>query len=513
MNLIHHYNKKETRRSSLTLKWVAIVATTIMVSFVIFSLTIYSLIKSQSLEQESDVTKNVVRTFEQRLVNINEPFQVSNVVTTLSSNTLRLISGNSPNYNRKDNGVFDDDILATLTNKDINIYIFDPQKNLVFSNSNWVSNEDLKSVNQKKASELIYKTRGGMHFRNAERIYSNDNRKLLGTLVVDNRMVQTNKLLKQLQQSMVFLSILAIIFFLVASYFIVDGIVKPIKRMTKISREIDQDPNARERMPNIRRNDELGELVVNFNKMLDRIQNYILQQKQFVGDVSHELRTPVAVIQGHLNLLERWGKDDPQILEESIHASLQETDRMKHLIQEMLDLTRAEQVDIQFPDKVSDVNEVLIRTVNDMKMIHKDFTINLDIADLKPDTIIKMYRNHLEQLLIILIDNAIKYSTDRKEVNVSASTENKSVIIAVQDFGEGIDSVEQEKIFNRFYRVDKARTREKGGNGLGLSIAKKLTESYHGTIGVTSILGTGSTFRLKFPLLKKKSLTGSQATK
>lgn len=227
-------------------------------------------------------------------------------------------------------------------------------------------------------------------------------------------------------------------------------------------------------MPNIRRNDELGELVVNFNKMLDRIQNYILQQKQFVGDVSHELRTPVAVIQGHLNLLERWGKDDPQILEESIHASLQETDRMKHLIQEMLDLTRAEQVDMQFPDKVSDVNEVLIRTVNDMKMIHKDFTINLDITDLKPDTIIRMYRNHLEQLLIILIDNAIKYSTDRKEVNVSASTENKSVIIAVQDFGEGIDSVEQEKIFNRFYRVDKARTREKGGNGLGLSIAKKI---------------------------------------
>jgi len=212
-------------------------------------------------------------------------------------------------------------------------------------------------------------------------------------------------------------------------------------------------------------------------------------------------------------LLERWGKDDPQILEESIHASLQETDRMKHLIQEMLDLTRAEQVDMQFPDKVSDVNEVLIRTVNDMKMIHKDFTINLDITDLKPDTIIRMYRNHLEQLLIILIDNAIKYSTNRKEVNVSASTENKSVIIAVQDFGEGIDSVEQEKIFNRFYRVDKARTREKGGNGLGLSIAKKLTESYHGTIGVTSILGTGSTFRLKFPLLKKKSLKGSQATK
>ena len=87
------------------------------------------------------------------------------------------------------------------------------------------------------------------------------------------------------------------------------------------------------------------------------------QQKQFVGDVSHELRTPVAVIEGHLNLLERWGKDDPQVLEESIQASLQESKRMKHLIQEMLDLTRAEQVDLQYPDKTTDVNEVLNRTV------------------------------------------------------------------------------------------------------------------------------------------------------
>ncbi len=235
------------------------------------------------------------------------------------------------------------------------------------------------------------------------------------------------------------------------------------------------------------------------------MQAYMQQQKQFVGDVSHELRTPVAVIEGHLNLLERWGKDDPQVLEESIQASLQESKRMKHLIQEMLDLTRAEQVDLQYPDKTTDVNEVLNRTVNDMRMIHQDFTITYDDADLKPDTIVKIYRNHLEQILIILIDNAIKYSTDRKEILVAAATEEDKVKILVQDFGEGIAPDEQDKIFNRFYRVDKARTREKGGNGLGLAIAQKLVESYHGKISVSSTLGSGSKFMIEFPLLKSES--------
>ena len=254
-------------------------------------------------------------------------------------------------------------------------------------------------------------TKGKIHMKIYQKIFSDKTRRLTGYLIVDNSMDQQNHVLKSIRNWMIGLSIIAIIVFVGLSYLIVNSVVQPIKKMSQISHDINEDPTNKRRVPDLHRNDELGELAISFNEMLDRMQAYMQQQKQFVGDVSHELRTPVAVIEGHLNLLERWGKDDPQVLEESIQASLQESKRMKHLIQEMLDLTRAEQVDLQYPDKTADVNEVLNRTVNDMRMIHQDFTITYDDSDLAPDTIIKIYRNHLEQILIILIDNAIKYST------------------------------------------------------------------------------------------------------
>ena len=310
--------------------------------------------------------------------------------------------------------------------------------------------------------------------------------------------------MNNLLRLMLVLSLIAIVVFIGISYILVVSVVKPIKNMSKVAKEVDADPNSVARIKELNRDDELEELATSINKMLDRMQSYIEQQKQFVGDVSHELRTPVAVIEGHLNMLERWGKDDPQILDESIKASLQEADRMKHLIQEMLDLTRAEQIDVQYPYEVTNVNETVKRVVSDLAMVYPDFKIQLDEDDLPPDTEIQIYHGHLEQLLVILIDNGIKYSTDIKQINVSAGVTKKEVNIIVQDFGEGISQEDQEKIFNRFYRVDKARTREKGGNGLGLSIAQKLVDSYDGEISVESVEGQGSQFKLRLPRLTKK---------
>ena len=237
--------------------------------------------------------------------------------------------------------------------------------------------------------------------------------------------------------------------------------------------------------------------------MLDRMQRYIEQQQQFVEDVSHELRTPVAIIQGHLSLLKRWGKDDPAVLDESIEASLQEIARMKSLVQEMLDLSRAEQVEIQFGKEITDAKEVGLQVFNNFQMIHPDFTFVLD-DDLKDITNVQIYRNHLEQVLIILMDNAVKYSRERKEVHMTLSKNINDIDIVIQDFGEGISQENIDRIFDRFYRVDKARSRDKGGNGLGLSIARRLIEGYHGKLVVESAVGQGSVFRVSLPLVKNK---------
>ena len=493
---------KETKHSSLIVRWVSIVALTITVSFVLFSVVVYQIVSKQSMDQQEETSDNVVVTLERTLSSIPDELEISNVIPSLSPSTRRILNG-GPAISSKDtrNNAFSDNLISLISNPDINVAVYNRHNEVVFANgdttpkfSPFKGNRRVVQVKRNNKTTLV----------TYQKVYSSVNNKLTGYVVVSNKMTYYNHLMSNLLHWMLIISLIAIIFFVAISYVVVVNVVRPIKTMSKVAKEVNADPNSEARIKPLNRDDELAELASSINQMLDRMQSYIEQQKQFVGDVSHELRTPVAVIEGHLNMLERWGKDDPQILDESIKASLQEADRMKHLIQEMLDLTRAEQIDVQYPYEITNVNEVVRRVVSDLAMVHPDFKIQLDEDDLPDDTEIQMYHGHLEQLLVILIDNGIKYSTDRKQINVSAGVTKKEVSIMVQDFGEGISPEDQKKIFNRFYRVDKARTREKGGNGLGLSIAQKLVDSYRGEISVESVEGQGSQFKMVFPVLSKK---------
>lgn len=485
-------NKKSQKHSSLTKKWVSLIALTIASSFIIFSLIIYSVVSHKFLDQQLHFTQNVTDRFEERLSTVPNALTNINVTSALS-----LKNGHST-IDAKSNKsqVFDNSTFALLSNQDIDVVVFNTKGDIVFSKG--TKHATLPKLSKNRVQKIKEKAdKRSLVFY--QKIYYAH--RLTGYLMIKNAMTNYNNILLDLRSWMIIASGVAIILFIIIASLIIRSIVAPLNAMSKVARAVVEDPNSTQRIPNLHRNDELGELAFSFNQMLDRMQGYIKQQKQFVGDVSHELRTPIAVIQGHLNLIKRWGKNDPQVLEESIDASLQEADRMKHLIQEMLDLTRAEQIDVQYPNAVTDVNNVLTRVIADMQMVHPDFQIRLD-DDLPDHVKIKMFNNHFEQLLIILIDNAIKYSTTRKEVIVSAALSNDHLHVHIQDFGEGIPAADRDKIFNRFYRVDKARTREKGGNGLGLSIAKKLTQSYHGKISVVSIFHEGSTFELVFPIIK-----------
>ena len=494
-------NKKETKHSSLVVRWVSVVALTIMVSFIVFSFIIYSFIGQQSMGQQKETSNEIVSKLNSTLNRIPTQLEISNVVPALTPSTREVLKGNPPiSSDQPNRSAFNDDLLSSLTNRDLNVVVYNLRKEDVFDNGSAIppfkkikGDHQVVHVFKHRREELI----------TYQKVRSARSGKVTGYIVVANKMTYYNGLMKNLLKWMARISVAAIIFFTLVAFIIVRDIVKPIKEMSHVALEVNDDPNSTIRIRDFHRHDELQELAVSFNQMLDRMQRYIDQQKEFVGDVSHELRTPVAVIEGHLSMLKRWGKDDPQILDESIDASLQEAKRMQHLIQEMLDLTRAEQINVQYPYAVTKVSEVLKRVVGDMSLVHKDFTIRLDMDDLPAETEIQIYQGHLEQLLVILIDNGVKYSTDRKEMNVSAGLSQDEVHIIVQDFGEGISKEEQGKIFNRFYRVDKARTREKGGNGLGLSIAQKLVTSYHGNISVDSVEGQGSQFIMVFPALSE----------
>ncbi|UUZ97146.1 HAMP domain-containing histidine kinase [Paenibacillus sp. P25] len=214
------------------------------------------------------------------------------------------------------------------------------------------------------------------------------------------------------------------------------------------------------------------------------------QSEQFVEDASHELKTPIAIMEGHLSMLERWGKSDPAVLDESLRTSLEQILRLKGIMQELLDLTRAESVGPLQEVQPLSVHDVIPKTVEGFAAVHPDFSFRQEVSGLT-GVKVRIEKRHLEQLLLILLDNAVNYSAERKRIGVIGEVQDGNVQIGIQDQGIGIGEEHIPRLFDRFYRADKARSREQGGTGLGLSIAKRLAENYAGTIWIMSKPGKG----------------------
>lgn len=335
-------------------------------------------------------------------------------------------------------------------------------------------------------------------------IYRKDSSILLGYYQIVDYLDGYQQLKKQVEFWYAMALLVAMIVSILIGFVLSNIMMIPIRHLSRWITSVDEENIHKVFIQEPKRKNEFSEIIYHLNHLLRRIAYYLEQQKRFVEDASHELRTPVAIVEGHLKLLNRWGKDDPEVLEESLTASLTEIQRMKNLVQEMLDLQRADLEMSRYLNKTTEVSPKLTTIHQNFQMIHPDFLFFLH-NDLSPRVKAAIYDNHFEQILVILLDNAVKYSTTRKEVHLSASTDGRNILIAVQDFGEGMSPEDQEKIFSRFYRVDKARSREKGGNGLGLSIAKQLIENYSGTIDVESVEKNGSIFRISIPIARKKS--------
>jgi len=241
--------------------------------------------------------------------------------------------------------------------------------------------------------------------------------------------------------------------------------------------------------------DEIGDLLKMYNAMMNELQISFAQQQQFVADASHELRTPIQAIEGHLSLLKRWGKDDPEILEESIDTSLTEIARMRKMIEELLELARREEKDI---DSEADAVAVIEAVIEETRVLHPEARIMLS----KEGEIGRIFitENALSQIVRNIIENAIRYCEIVPEIQISLAVSGKEVLMCVEDNGIGIAEENIPFIFDRFYRVDEARNRQIGGTGLGLSITKMLLEKYNGSVEVKSRKNVGTVFFMKFPL-------------
>ncbi|MFV0558040.1 MAG: ATP-binding protein [Enterococcus sp.] len=495
MKLKEKFSAKELKGPSLTIKWAFASSFFIFVVFTIFAVITYKSSVNLIVANERSDVEHATSGVAARLANADEELTIMSTYQNLTTSDQRETDLAEKTTTLDGNLLQIDPFISELGQDSLSLYVYNLEETLIFK----THPESLGLIKPEAQEPTIVTLDGITGFLSIEPIYSNATNKKIGYAQTFYELSSFYKIRSQLLLTLIVLEIVSLILSSILGFFLSSYFLKPLKVLRDTMDIIRKKPQSDTYMPAINTNDELDDLAEIFNEMLMRMRTYTEQQKQFVEDVSHELRTPVAIMEGHLSMLQRWGKDDPEILAEGLAASIQEISRMKSLVQEMLDLSRAEQVDVNYANEVSNAKEVTYQVVNNFRMLYPEFTINLT-DDLKDEQVLKIYRNHFEQIIIIILDNAVKYSTTRKEVQVTIAVKKGQFEIAIQDFGEGVSKSDLDKIFNRFYRVDKARARIKGGNGLGLSIAKQLIASYKGQITVESTIGQGTSFKIQLPI-------------
>ncbi|MCU7707618.1 HAMP domain-containing histidine kinase [Priestia sp. JV24] len=320
-----------------------------------------------------------------------------------------------------------------------------------------------------------------------------------GTVEIVRNMEMSDAFMDKIFLLMLAAGVGSLIFSILGGTILAKKILSNIQALTLTMKKIKTN-GLEERVPVNEKNDEFAQLGSLFNELMDSLEDSFLQQKQFVEDASHELRTPLAIIQGHLTLLNRWGKNDAAVLDKSLRSSLKEVERLTNLVQELLELSRAENSLINTVD-VEPINvwTTVQHVVRNFEVVYSDYEFK--IKHFHENLYVNISSRHLEQILIILLDNAVKYSKkEEKEVVIDCSLINEKVSLKVMDKGIGIPKEDIPYILNRFYRVDKARSRKQGGLGLGLAIAKRWVEKYHGTINIESKEGEGTNVTIVLPL-------------
>ena len=246
--------------------------------------------------------------------------------------------------------------------------------------------------------------------------------------------------------------------------------------------------------------EDMAGLETAVNGLIARMHETYRQQTRFVDDASHELRTPIAVIQGYINLLDRWGKNDEKVLNESIEAIKTESEHMKTLVEQLLFLARGDMGRQKFAPEPLDLADMLAEVRDESQMLDSrhpyalrsqgPFVVSADPAMLK-------------QAVRILVDNAAKYTPPNGEILLRLRTAGACACIDVQDEGAGISDADAPHVFERFYRGDRARSSSAGGSGLGLSIAKWIVEQHGGFLEIVSFEGVGTRVTIHFPLGEK----------
>ena len=295
------------------------------------------------------------------------------------------------------------------------------------------------------------------------------------------------------------LEILFIIIIIITGYLASKRLLKPIYVMTETVKNV--TINQLDARLDVRGSqNEFRDLAKTFNSMLDRLQSSYEVQNRFVSDASHELRTPISVIQGYANLLDRWGKDDRTVLEESIAAIKTEAEDMKNLIEKLLFLARGDK-DTQKIEKTDfNTKELLDEIIKETKLIDDKHEV---VSVRNEGMILNADRSLLKEVIRIFVDNSVKFTPEGGKIELQCYSRDNITFFTVEDSGMGISKEDLPNIFDRFYRADKSRTKNTGGTGLGMAIAKWIVLKHGGDIKVQSEINVGTKIVIELPNYKK----------
>jgi signal transduction histidine kinase len=282
---------------------------------------------------------------------------------------------------------------------------------------------------------------------------------------------------------------------LVVARWLARGMTQPLRDMAAAARQMETGDYSQR--VHTRSRDEVGQLATAFNRMSAELQDLEQSRRDLLANVSHELKTPITAIRAHLeNLLDGVEQPDPTTLQ----VMLTQTERLGRLIEQLLELSRLESGELPLLREETPLAPLVTQVLSEIEVARSDRGVAVESALPTDLPAVDVDRERVHQVLFNLVDNAVRFTPAGGAVTVSAHAFNGSVEIRVADTGVGIPAEHLPRLFERFYRADPSRSREDGGTGIGLAIARSVVEAHGGHIKAESELGAGSVFTFDLPV-------------
>ncbi|MDU6363057.1 MULTISPECIES: sensor histidine kinase [Clostridium] len=328
---------------------------------------------------------------------------------------------------------------------------------------------------------------------------------LIAPLEIDNyqytvQIIRESDMLNEFIESslptLIFTLILGLVLSAIGAMYVSKKFINKLRRLIATMNEIKENGiNKRAEISELK--DEVDEVNIVFNSMMDELEEAFDEQSRFIADASHEFKTPLTALHGHLSMIKRWGKNDKDRLEKSLDICLNEVERLKKIVNDMLLLSKAEKEEVDL-NKLDEIypKMVVYEVIEQYRVLNPNVKY---IVNIEENIKMKIAPNDLKQLLIIFIDNSIKYNDKENiEIEISLLKENSKIRLEVKDNGIGIPKDEIKNVMKRLYKVDKSRVNN-NSFGIGLSIANKLVNNYKANINIQSEINKYTKIMISFP--------------